>query len=705
MTKYTSSKSVQGTYVWINLLFLVIILSLVSFDAAYAQVSGHPDGMRELRTNGKSFKHKKRNQNAAGDRSVNCDRLPNRTIDGTCNNIAFDDSDVWGATDIPFFRSMKAAYGAPDFYNDMAGNCRLTPRAISNLVVAQNGDLPSPRNLSSLVFTWGQFIDHDINLTPEGETEYVPILLPSNEPLFTSPIPFLRSETYPGTGINDDRQQENLITSWLDASHVYGSEASRADWLRTFNQGKLKTSTGDLLPYNTTDGTIETNIDPNAPSMAGDAGGTAKVFVAGDVRANEQPGLTSLHTLFVREHNRICDRLVQNGSFNDEQNYQRARKIIGGQIQAITYNHFLPALGLSVAQYSGYNQNIQPDLSNMFAAAAYRLGHTMVTSEIPLIDVDCQPVDGGSLPLLDGFFNPEVIRNYGIEPFIQGLAAQTQQKVDTKIVDNLRNFLFGDPSSGNAFGLDLASLNIQRGRDHGLPDYNSVRAFYTGSSVERFSDITDDVDLQNALETAYGSVYDMDLWVGLLAEDPLNGSSIGTTLNAILSQEFSNIRDADFYFYKNDPAFSNQDRDRIDDTTLGDIIERNTPIEHLQSNIFFAANCNPNGGGGGGGGNGGGGGPGGPGGGGNIVDGSSSLSVYPNPSNGAINIDALFQNKSDEAIIQIQSIDGKSWYKNTVDVDSKTLFYDLNLSQLPPGVYFIRVQSGRESLVEKIMIE
>ena len=60
----------------------------------------------------------------------------------------------------------------------------------------------------------------------------------------------------------------------------------------------------------------------------------------------------------------------------------------------------------------------------------------------------------------------------GIAPVLRGLAAQVQQSVDTQIVPDVRNFLFGPPGAG---GLDLASLNIQRGRDHGLSDYNSMR--------------------------------------------------------------------------------------------------------------------------------------------------------------------------------------------------------------------------------------
>ncbi|MBK8722396.1 MAG: hypothetical protein IPL95_09050 [Saprospiraceae bacterium] len=93
------------------------------------------------------------------------------------------------------------------------------------------------RNLSTFVYVWGQFLDHDINLTPTGNTEYSPIVLPNDEKIFTEPIPFYRSEVASGTGVTNPRQQLNLTTAWIDASVVYGSDSTRASWLRTKNMG------------------------------------------------------------------------------------------------------------------------------------------------------------------------------------------------------------------------------------------------------------------------------------------------------------------------------------------------------------------------------------------------------------------------------------------------------------------------------------
>ena len=545
-----------------------------------------------LTTNGHSFEHTARKINHPDPPNQStCPDEPYRTIDGTCNNRSRQSRIDWGATDIQLYRTMLPQYGSQDHYNAMGGEYRVSPREISNVLCDQDGDVPSEDNLSSFVFTWGQFLDHDIDLTPEGNTEYEPIPIPSNEPLFTSDIHFFRSEIYGSTGQGDYRQQTNLITSYIDASNVYGSDEDRASWLRTFSNGKLKTSTGDLLPFNTTDGEYDSDIDPNAPSMAGDGGGTNKTFVAGDVRAAEQPGLTSLHTLFVRQHNKVCDDLVRQGVRDDEEIYQRARKEVGAIIQSITYNEFLPALGINLGTRGRYSDRIQADISNLFATAAYRLGHTMVTDELLLLNDQCEDVDDGVITLLEGFFNPEVLREFNIAPILKGLSVQVQQEIDLKMIDNLRNFLFGNPSSGNAVGLDLASLNIQRGRDHGLPDYNTIRRHYTGRAARNFRDINRDRDISEALMAVYDDINEIDAWVGMLAEEKSRGSQFGPTLTAIITDQFKKLRDGDRYFFTHDRHLDRRDVDRINRIRLSDIIISNTGLKNIQNDVFEAESC------------------------------------------------------------------------------------------------------------------
>lgn len=556
----------------------IIVCALLLPEASYGQ-----DKIKVI-VNGKKVTHTLRTSLTNGRTSGTCTRLPNRSYNGTCNNLTSDLTCEYGATDIPLKRLYPNAYG--DGINTMAGANGPNPRYISNVVVDQSTDIPSSKNLSSMVFTWGQFLDHDISISPAGTTESADISLPGTEPTFNAPIEFHRSVVHPGTGTNGtERAQTNLITAWIDGSNVYGSDQARADWLRTFSDGKLKMSAGNILPYNTTDGELTGSIDTNAPSMAGEDMNPI-MFVAGDVRASEQPGLTCMHTLFVREHNRICDQLKASGMTNDEDLYQRARKLVGALIQKISFEDFLPAMGLSLGTYTGYDPAVNPNINNEFSTAAYRIGHTMVTENMNLADNNGTTTT--SIPLLLAFFNPTIIANNGVEPILMGLMHQTQQEVDPFVVSALRNFLFPVPGSADAFGLDLVSLNIQRGRDHGLISYVDLRAAMSCDPITQFSEISSDPAVSTKLAQAYNNdIQAIDLWVGLLAEDKLSDSSFGHTMSQLLYKQFSALRDGDYYYYENDPALSIADRNTIKNTTLENIILRNTSINSLSTSAFY----------------------------------------------------------------------------------------------------------------------
>src|SRR5205823_1787394 len=116
-----------------------------------------------------------------------------------------------------------------------------------------------------------------------------------------------------------------------------------------------------------------------------------KLFLAGDVRANENSELTSLQTLFVREHNRLATQIAkQHPAWSDEQIYQQARRLVIGEIQNITYNEWLPALlgQNALPRYTGYNPGVNPGISNEFSTAAFRFGHSMLTDDVDFINND-----------------------------------------------------------------------------------------------------------------------------------------------------------------------------------------------------------------------------------------------------------------------------------------------------------------------------
>lgn len=513
-----------------------------------------------------------------------------RTIDGTINNL---EHTSWGAAGVNLIRFTDADYA--DGISAPAGPNRANPREISNALFAQENPINDPLNLSDFCWVWGQFIDHDIGLTDNSATEPAMIPVPSGDPWFDPlesgqvMIPMMRNkyDEQTGTDLNNPRQHPNEITAFIDGSTVYGSDEHRANWLRTFTGGKLKTSTGNLMPFNTLSGEMEDAVDGDAPEMADDVGQAERLFVGGDVRANENPLLTAFHTLFVREHNRQCDLLAAvHPEWSDEELYQYARKIVGALIQVVVYEEWLPAMGVHLPAYAGYQPDVDPGLLNVFTGAAYRLGHTLLNSQIQRIDNSGAILPQGNLLLREGFFNPAVVmESGGIDPLIKGMAIQVQQSMDPKVVNDVRNFLFGPPGAG---GLDLAAININRGRERGLADFNTVRENFGLAPYQFFQQISSNAAVFTKLLSLYTSINDIDPWVGMLAEQRMPGALFGETIMEIMMYQFGTLRDGDRFYYENDPVLSQAEKNAIKNTSLHDIIMRNTGITLMQNNVFEA---------------------------------------------------------------------------------------------------------------------
>jgi len=502
-----------------------------------------------------------------------------RTYDGSSNNLA---NAEWGAA----FAHLQRL--APNDYADkisaIAGPDRVSARVVSNLVHNQNDgeSVPNPFNGSDFVWQWGQFIDHDIGLT-DGAEESADIEIPSGDVFFDPTgtgqrvFPFNRALFDPATGtnVNNPREQENEITSWIDGSMVYGSDDERAEALRDpQNRHLLAVSDGNMLPFNTA-GLTNANI------------GTDVLFVAGDVRANEQVGLTVMHTLLVREHNRMATRILSDNPDEDlEAIFETARRLLVGKIQYITYNEWLPVLigPNAIPAYSAYDASINPTIYNEFSAAAFRLGHTLLNENLLRLDANGEEVEGGPLPLAEAFFSGTALltEENDLDPFLRGMASQLHQKYDVKAITDIRNFLFGAPGSG---GLDLASFNVQRGRDHGLPSYNAMRTAMGLTPRTGFSQISSDAAIVARLEAAYDTVDDIDLWSGGLAEDAVSGSQLGELFQSIIVRQFTELRNGDRFWYQN--YLPDIDRGIVENTSLARIIRDNTAIgSELQNNVF-----------------------------------------------------------------------------------------------------------------------
>ena len=474
-----------------------------------------------------------------------------RSVDGTCNNLQ---NPLWGAATTAFRRIL------PPYYEDGISAIRGYLQNYAEAVLPTGPfvpPVPSPRivstnivrdlsldetNVSHMVMQFGQFLDHDITRSSglqgtcsncQDKYTCLPIRVPTSDEQFGTDtqnggqcLSFVRS--VPAcTGSSSPvelggRQQIKDITSFIDGSMIYGSDATLAGRLRELRGGRLK---------------VGQSIPPGAkPNLPLDPSGCPGCFLAGDTRVNEQIGLTTPHTIFMREHNRIANALASmNPNWNDEKLYQEARKIVGAEIQRITFYEFLPAVmgqqnfNSLIGQYFGYNALINPSLPTEFSTAAYRFGHSLVRPSFNLLGRDYTPVsqNNGSISLGSSFVNPSMYTvASGTDQILRGLLTTNSRRSDEYLSNTLTNELFKKSPSGSGWnqspgspGSDLASLNIQRGRDHGLPPYSVVRNYckrMTGTKATFRNDVT----LIRALMT-YGSLDTADLWPMGLAEKPV----------------------------------------------------------------------------------------------------------------------------------------------------------------------------------------
>ncbi|MER7002017.1 peroxidase family protein [Dactylosporangium sp. NPDC000555] len=591
------------------------------------------------------------------------------SLDGSRNNLA---RPAQGQAGTAYSRVAAARY-ADGRGQPVAGpNSRQVSNRIFNDV---HQNIFSEHRVTQWSWTWGQFLDHTFGLAAGG-TEAANIPFNANDPLETfsntlGVIPFTRDLSAPGTGVTNPRQQVNTVSSYIDAWAVYGGTPQRLEWMRDgpydnnmANNAATLMLPGSYLPRRTARGNPAA-----APAMNVDgrlAANPNNAAVAGDVRANENVALTATHTLFAREHNRIVSMLPS--SLSAEDRFQIARRIVIAEQQYITYNEFLPAMGVSLPRYTGYNANVDTTLSNEFAVVGYR-AHSQIHGEFTAetqasrytaaqlaafraqgLDVQVDGADVAiGIPLNVAFFNPDLLPAIGLGPFLTSLS-ESQYNNDEMIDNQLRSVLFQVPVSANPTCLDgptlpacftgvldLGAIDIERGRDHGMPSYNQLRQAYglapktsftaiTGEATDAFpagsgadnpnsldflrtADINGTATVVGAadgstsgvrrsttaarLRAVYGNVNNVDAFTGMIAERHVPGSEFGELQRAIWTRQFLALRDGDRFFYGNDMGLTTIAAQYGIDfhTTLAQVISRNTdtPAADINPNVFLVS--------------------------------------------------------------------------------------------------------------------
>ncbi|KAL3078983.1 hypothetical protein niasHS_014765 [Heterodera schachtii] len=479
-----------------------------------------------------------------------------RTFDGSCNELQ---NSLKGASYMPYARLLPANF--EDGIARMVGTSKKmpNPRAVTHLLLSSSFSILTRFN--GLLMQFGQFLSHDItkNTVPNLNCncavfiseECVSMPVPSHDTRLKKKlkdsslagcIPFKRSGVLCGTGAGrtgpgrTPRTPMNMNSAWVDASQIYGSDPKSALSLRA--GALLRTLSLRMPPFSA--------VPPLEPT-------DKEKLLVGDNRNNLFVGLATLHTLFVRYHNMVATKLFQlNKHWDPERVYQETRKIIGATMQVIAYQEFLPSLlggrlSRHIPPYSGHHPNQEPAVAIEFSGAAYRL-HGLIQEFYVLADRNFRKI--GDVKFVANAGNVDLLLSRGTDQLIRGMmmiASKEPQRLTPGVTDELFDVS------------DMGSLNIQRGRDQGIRPYNDYRQICGMARLKSFQDWPEakGVEAKKRVAILYnGKVDDIDLYVGGLMEEPVDGSLLGPTFSCIIGEQFRRTRDADRFFYLNPLMYS-----------------------------------------------------------------------------------------------------------------------------------------------------
>lgn len=482
-------------------------------------------------------------------------------------------------------------------------------RVVSERMIQRESDnMPSGRFTVAFAH-WGEFVEHDLAqtvshkmvhfdssincCTPDGNK-----LAPRHIHPFCSAIEVPNDDKFYGDknvkclsyvrsmgGLRGDcsfgpLDQLNQATHYLDGSQIYGNDEEQTKSLRNGIRGQMRHSQ-NFLPK-------EEHFKENEMKCREDK----NCYEAGDSRANSHPQLTALHTIFLREHNRLAEKLSElNPHWNDEKLFEEARRVLIAEIQHITYDEWLPLLlskdDMNKMAAREYQDVVNPAVSNSFATAAVRFIKSLIPEKIQLFNED--RTLNSSLNLGDHLYKTHIIEAMDLNQFLRGLTTQKSRKLDLAYTKDLV-----DLHGSELLGLDVISLDIQRGRDHGLPGYNAYRKLCGLRSARVFNDLLDNIAPEEVkkLSQVYNHPDDIDLIIGGLAETPKKDSVVGETFACILADQFRRTREGDRYFYsfinsRKPWEFTSKQIEEIQKVTLSKIICDNADVESVQPEAFL----------------------------------------------------------------------------------------------------------------------
>lgn len=368
---------------------------------------------------------------------------------------------------------------------------------------------------------------------------------------------------------------KNTSNHEIDVSPLYGLNKKMTDILRSHQGGKFKSQMingEEYSPYYFENGVVKEEFkslfkspDEVLPKSELEPAKKEKLFAMGKERGNVQIGYVMMNTLFLREHNRICDVLAAHYSdWDDERLFQTARNIVIVLLIKIVLEEYINHIApyhfkfivdpLSFTNEKWYRQNWMTVEFNLL----YRW-HSLVPNEVYL--------DSHKIPITETQWNTEMVTSRGLGRLFEDASNQAAGEIG---VFNTAPFL-----------IDTDLKSIQHGRDARLASYNDYRELCQFPRVTDFDQITGNVEAQKLLKRLYGHVDNIEFYVGLFAEDTRENSAVGALIGRLVgidafSQALTNPLLAENIF--NEKTFSPIGMEIIQTTrNLSDVLHRNIP--------------------------------------------------------------------------------------------------------------------------------
>jgi hypothetical protein len=470
-----------------------------------------------------------------------------RTLDGTFNNL---DDPLMGSLGSRFGRNVPLEKTALE-KNPLEPN----PRTVSRELLTRKEFIPAT-TLNLLAGAWIQFEVHDWFSHGKNE-EQNPWLVPldDDDPWPEHPMQIQRTRADPSASADGPPTFVTDDTHWWDGSQIYGRDPRFAEALRTGEHGKLRLDELGLIPED-----IEAHVD-----LTGVAG-------------NFWVGLALLHSLFMREHNAVCDRLhLAHPELSDDELYDKARLVVAALMAKIHTTDWTPAI-------IAHPTTVKALRTNWWGLEGEHLDKRLgrLTSNEVLRGIPGSPTALHGVPyaLTEEFvcvyrMHPLIPDEYGFRSLADDkpLQERTLPEVSVQHVrerfsemsmpDLLYSFGTSHPGAitlhnfprflqdfhrADGSRVDLASIDVVRVRERGVPRYNEFRRLLHLKAFKTFEAMADTPEHAEDLRRVYSDPEEVDTMVGMYAERKPKGFGFSDTAFRIFILMASRRLEADRFF-------------------------------------------------------------------------------------------------------------------------------------------------------------